>query len=117
MLYRLSDKVQKAKSALKGLQTHEAKKTWLLQLMGINPFDEAALDYKTLSLMKAIKLKLSEVCLLEQNLHPGIWLDEFNAITDKTLESGPATELVPYFQGITPSWALPNPSQHIDYHN
>ncbi|KDN38048.1 hypothetical protein RSAG8_09733, partial [Rhizoctonia solani AG-8 WAC10335] len=46
-LYKLSDKVRKAKSALEGLQTHESKKTWPAQLIGINtPQFQSAAEFE-----------------------------------------------------------------------
>ncbi|EUC59358.1 hypothetical protein RSOL_310430, partial [Rhizoctonia solani AG-3 Rhs1AP] len=115
-LYKLSDKVRKATSALEGLQAHETKKTWPAQLMGCNPlnfqcsaefeatsgaaefcswFEQVNIKYKEQCLKKAIKLKSAEVRTLQEQLSPGIWLDEFQQILKKTFDDGPARETFP----------------------
>ncbi|KDN49959.1 hypothetical protein RSAG8_01295, partial [Rhizoctonia solani AG-8 WAC10335] len=129
-LYKLSDKVRKAKSALEGLQTHESKRTWPAQLIGINTpqfqsaaefeatekgaehrewLEKAALKYKQDVLERAIQLKSDEVRILQENLRPQIWMDEFIKMIDVAYANGPAEEKIPSYKNNLVEY-IPDPN-------
>ncbi|KAH7325410.1 hypothetical protein B0J17DRAFT_633103 [Rhizoctonia solani] len=124
VLAKLSDKLEKAKSALEGLQAHEAKHTWPAQLMGVSVpqfqcssefdatneagehrawFEKTTLDYKVATLKRAITLKSDEVKDLTAQLHPETWLSEFKVTVMDAYEKGPKKEFIP-----TVVWNDPN---------
>ncbi|KAH7316422.1 hypothetical protein B0J17DRAFT_634123 [Rhizoctonia solani] len=124
VLAKLSDKLEKAKSALEGLQAHEAKHTWPAQLMGVSVpqfqcssefdatneagehrawFEKTTLDYKVATLKRAITLKSDEVKDLTAQLHPETWLSEFKKTVMDAYEKGPKKEFIP-----TVAWNDPN---------
>ncbi|KAG8704063.1 hypothetical protein FRC11_010229 [Ceratobasidium sp. 423] len=115
VLFKCTDKAIKAKSALEGLQVHQAKKTWLSQLMGVSvpcfqnssefeamadgntyqeAFTKAMTDFKEYCLEKAICMKTQELKLLQDMIHPKVWLNKLNKTCQKVYKHSPVKVII-----------------------
>ncbi|KAG8709566.1 hypothetical protein FRC11_005433 [Ceratobasidium sp. 423] len=117
-LHKISEKVQKAKSLLEGLQAHKTKKTWPVQIAAIKPphfqcstkfetsktgveirkwFREYTGMFKADLLKKAIQQKSSEIQMLQEELNPEVWMKKFIEIITKVYTDGPKEHKIPFY--------------------
>ncbi|KAJ1299566.1 hypothetical protein OPQ81_002533 [Rhizoctonia solani] len=115
-LFKRVDKAHKAKAALAGLNAHKEKKTWPAQLHGATvphfqvsaefstsaegaviqkKIEDLNLEYKSAVLDAALELKTEEYCLLQESLHPQVWLPQLASALERVFNEGPATWVVP----------------------